>query len=668
MNTKRSLLVLFILAALAATTPARGAAAESCYPSATRLCLNGSRFQAEVSWTVPGLGAGAGQAVPLAEDTGSFWFFSNSNVELLVKVLDGRLVNGHFWVYYGGLSDVEYTLTVTDMATGVKEIYANPAHQLVSRADTAAFDPESIPVDPGVVFPIPAPAVPLRQGPELQFNVTTRGFQIDPSVASLAGGGFVVAWTSPPPAYAPLDFTNVYGRLYDKDGQPRTGEFPLSATLPGEQGSARVAAGPAGDFLAVWLDQGRLTGRLFGADGQPRTGEIRIGFNPQSQGTPAVVSSPAGGYLVAWPERGDGTLRVQRFSAQGSLVGNEIALTRPGDQVRAAAFPPGGPAAFVLSWVEGSGAGNPVRAIRLDAQGRPIGGAAYTVNTDVPPNAGFHRGPTPVVHPDGGFSIVWTTSADTSARAPGLFARRYGADGLPAGNVMLLLPDASAGQSPPTAVTLSSGNTLVAWYQAGQSQDLDGGLFAGLYDPSWAPVGGALRLNTFTQATQTGPVAAADGAGGFVAAWESGIEELPFEPPQGWAEQGQDGSYFGVFGQRFTTATCALGAGELCLGGRFRVAVQFIDPQSGGPGQAGAGHPLPLTSDTGGFWFFDSSNVELILKVIDGRTVNGHFWMFYGALSDVEYTVTVTDTATGRTRTYHNDPHHLASRADTVAF
>jgi hypothetical protein len=42
--------------------------------------------------------------------------------------------------------------------------------------------------------------------------------------------------------------------------------------------------------------------------------------------------------------------------------------------------------------------------------------------------------------------------------------------------------------------------------------------------------------------------------------------------------------------------------------------------------------------------------------------------VFYGALSDVAYTITVTDTATGTVRTYDNPAGQLASRADTAAF
>jgi hypothetical protein len=53
--------------------------------------------------------------------------------------VDGRTVNSRFWVFYGALSDVEYTITVTDMTTGVAKSYSNPQGQLASVADTSAF-------------------------------------------------------------------------------------------------------------------------------------------------------------------------------------------------------------------------------------------------------------------------------------------------------------------------------------------------------------------------------------------------------------------------------------------------------------------------------------------------------------------------------------------------
>ncbi|HYL06366.1 MAG TPA: ELWxxDGT repeat protein [Thermoanaerobaculia bacterium] len=117
--------------------------------------------------------------------------------------------------------------------------------------------------------------------------------------------------------------------------------------------------------------------------------------------------------------------------------------------------------------------------------------------------------------------------------------------------------------------------------------------------------------------------------------------------------------------ERAAAGTCHAGPGRLCLNGsRFAVAVAWKDFS----GNTGVGTAAPLTSDTGGFWFFDAANVELVLKVLDGRAVNGKFWVFYGALSDVQYTLTVTDTVTGAVRTYTNPSGRFASVGDTGAF
>jgi ELWxxDGT repeat protein len=110
-----------------------------CQPTATRLCLQEGRFAVEVDWKDFAGNTGQGQAVSLTGDTGYLWFFNASNVELMVKILDGRPVNGHFWVFYGALSSVEYTLKVTDTQTGQVRTYRNPAGQLASAGYTSDF-------------------------------------------------------------------------------------------------------------------------------------------------------------------------------------------------------------------------------------------------------------------------------------------------------------------------------------------------------------------------------------------------------------------------------------------------------------------------------------------------------------------------------------------------
>lgn len=118
-------------------------ASGTCQPDGEALCLGvGGRFQVRVEWEDPFGNTGPGRAVPTAEgETGLFWFFTEDNLELMVKVIDGTSVNGHFWFFSGALSNVEYTITVTDTITGAERRYENPQGRLRSRADVEAFDP-----------------------------------------------------------------------------------------------------------------------------------------------------------------------------------------------------------------------------------------------------------------------------------------------------------------------------------------------------------------------------------------------------------------------------------------------------------------------------------------------------------------------------------------------
>lgn len=125
--------------ALARTAAGPGAAAATCAPDARTLCLGNGRFQARVDFHWPPGTTGQAKAVPATRDSGMFWFFGPENIELIVKVLDGRPINGRFWVMWGALSDVEYDLTVTDLATGSARTYHNAAGNYCGGSDTGAF-------------------------------------------------------------------------------------------------------------------------------------------------------------------------------------------------------------------------------------------------------------------------------------------------------------------------------------------------------------------------------------------------------------------------------------------------------------------------------------------------------------------------------------------------
>lgn len=96
--------------------------------------------------------------------------------------------------------------------------------------------------------------------------------------------------------------------------------------------------------------------------------------------------------------------------------------------------------------------------------------------------------------------------------------------------------------------------------------------------------------------------------------------------------------------------TCATTPDQLCLGGRFLVRAIWRAGEA-----QGAGQPVPLTRDTGAFWFFDRENLELVVKALDACDPFGRHWVFLSGLTDVEVEIEVVDAVTGERRTYRNE-------------
>ena len=134
------------------------------------------------------------------------------------------------------------------------------------------------------------------------------------------------------------------------------------------------------------------------------------------------------------------------------------------------------------------------------------------------------------------------------------------------------------------------------------------------------------------------------------------VSSLAFDPSDGMLRAGTDR---GVFAIRIAAPrpVCAPGAGVLCLlGGRYRVEVTAENPRTG---QSAAGLAIPGGDRFGSFslpaFTGDPTLPEVFVKVVEPE---GALWVFYGGLTSLPYTLTVTETVTGRTATYGNPPEN----------
>ena len=139
------------------------------------------------------------------------------------------------------------------------------------------------------------------------------------------------------------------------------------------------------------------------------------------------------------------------------------------------------------------------------------------------------------------------------------------------------------------------------------------------------------------------------------------------EPVGGADLTGPDTAEVTILDDEVEPGECVEGEATLCLNrGRFRVEVTF---ETAVESDGAASVAPPRTDDSGLFWFFGPDNWELLVKVLDGCAINGRYWVFSAATTDVAHTLTVTDTVAGVVRRWSN-PAGTAADAitDTEAF
>ena len=115
--------------------------AVGCTTTASTLCLH-NRFTVTAEWrTDTPTTTGPGMVAPLVtSQSGIFWFFSVSNWEVMVKVLNACGLNDRYWVFSAATTNVFYRLTVTDVQGGAQKIFFNyPGPPAPAVTDTGAF-------------------------------------------------------------------------------------------------------------------------------------------------------------------------------------------------------------------------------------------------------------------------------------------------------------------------------------------------------------------------------------------------------------------------------------------------------------------------------------------------------------------------------------------------
>ena len=373
-------------------------------------------------------------------------------------------------------------------------------------------------------------------------------------VATDSQGRFLIAWTTSPTFDLEQD---AYLQLFNADGSTAGAEIRANTYTAERQELPSVAFLAGGGFVVVWRSVGQtgpgsgIFAQRFAPTGTQVGLEFRVNTTTASERfNPSVAAFADGTFVVTWQAyNGDGNgqgILARRFNADGSGIGNEFVINSytAGEQSGASVAPLDN-GRFVVVWSSGwptgtgqDGSSFGVFGSQFKANGT-LDGTEFQINQYTPD---FQYSLSVAGMSDGRFVATWWsgclpsftcgTGQDGSGR--GVYARRFNADGL--GSSEFRVNNFTTGDQDGSAVAMfANGSFVVVWQSA--AQDGSGlGMYGQRFLADGAPLGGEFLVNSFTAGDQKWSAVATFSDGSFVVAWTSA---------------GQDGSGQGVFAQRF---------------------------------------------------------------------------------------------------------------------
>ncbi len=151
----------------------------------------------------------------------------------------------------------------------------------------------------------------IAQGSETRANTTVQDYQYNPSISGLSDGGFVVTWMGWNQAGG--NSWDVFGRVYDADGNAIGSEFRANSHISSQQEQPSVAALDDGGFIVTWNsyqqdgNSWEQYGQRFDANGLPVGSEFRINetvsghqYNDGWTGSELVAQLSSGDLVTVW--------------------------------------------------------------------------------------------------------------------------------------------------------------------------------------------------------------------------------------------------------------------------------------------------------------------------------------------------------------------------------
>jgi hypothetical protein len=324
-------------------------------------------------------------------------------------------------------------------------------------------------------------------GDWFKVDASDSNMDIEPAVAALSNGGFVVTYSSLEDSPASYD---IRGRVYDvtAGGVSSVREFEVTAAS-GNQFASAVTGLTGGGFVVTYTatssSQHDVFYRRYDSDGDALGAATKAHADSSlDQNFSTIASLQGGGFVMAWTnETGSGDLEVRaaRYNSSGVKQGSEISVNTTSSDLQEyasiAGLKDGG---FVVTWSsfgQSGDGGFGVFGQRFDVSGNKVGGEFHVNST----TAGTQTDSTVIGLSDGGFLVGWTSSTgDGAGKGNGVYAQRYDASGGAIGGEFRLNVTVNGSQSDPHLAELTSKDLVAMW--TSPDSDFSEGVYGRSYD------------------------------------------------------------------------------------------------------------------------------------------------------------------------------------------
>lgn len=148
------------------------------------------------------------------------------------------------------------------------------------------------------------------QGDEFRVNEFRTDFQGEPDIAMDGSGNFVITWQS---WNQDGDQFGIFARLFNQNGTPQGSEFQVNSFTANDQINPAVVMDLNGYFIITWSsyeqdgDKSGIYGRTFDRYGNPTSAEFRVNFTTLSwQEKPAIAMDALSHFIISWHSYSEG--------------------------------------------------------------------------------------------------------------------------------------------------------------------------------------------------------------------------------------------------------------------------------------------------------------------------------------------------------------------------